>query len=55
MRPPEEDATINILEGAVRSGKTWRLIAKRFIVARTTSVDASCSPAYPSRVSTTMS
>jgi PBSX family phage terminase large subunit len=28
MRPPEEDATINILEGAVRGGKTWCLHPK---------------------------
>ena len=23
VRPPEKDCPINILEGAVRSGKTW--------------------------------
>jgi PBSX family phage terminase large subunit len=28
MRPPEEDRPINILEGAVRSGKTWCLHPK---------------------------
>ena len=28
MRPPEQDWTINILEGAVRSGKTWCLHIK---------------------------
>jgi len=28
MRPPEEDCFINILEGAVRSGKTWGLHPK---------------------------
>jgi PBSX family phage terminase large subunit len=28
MRPPEEDWTINILEGAIRSGKTWSLHLK---------------------------
>src|SRR5207302_8603213 len=28
MRPPEQDWTINILEGAVRSGKTWCLHPK---------------------------
>jgi PBSX family phage terminase large subunit len=28
MRPPESDCTINILEGAVRSGKTWSLHTK---------------------------
>src|SRR3954471_23717513 len=28
MRPPEQDRTINILEGAVRSGKTWALHPK---------------------------
>jgi hypothetical protein len=28
MRPLEEDCPINILEGAVRSGKTWSLIPK---------------------------
>lgn len=28
MRPPEKDAFINILEGAVRSGKTWALHPK---------------------------
>ncbi len=28
MRPPEEDWPINILEGAVRSGKTWSLHPK---------------------------
>jgi PBSX family phage terminase large subunit len=28
MRPPEEDSPINILEGAVRSGKTWCLHPK---------------------------
>lgn len=28
MRPPEEDCPINILEGAVRSGKTWCLHPK---------------------------
>jgi PBSX family phage terminase large subunit len=30
MQPPEEDCPINILEGAVRSGKTWSLIPKIF-------------------------
>ena len=25
MGPPEQDSAINILEGAVRSGKTWCL------------------------------
>ncbi len=28
MRPPEDDWSINILEGAVRSGKTWSLHPK---------------------------
>ena len=28
LRPPEEDLPINILEGAVRSGKTWCLHPK---------------------------
>jgi len=28
MRPPEQDWTINILEGAIRSGKTWCLHPK---------------------------
>src|SRR6185437_2991411 len=28
MRPPEKDPPINILEGAVRSGKTWCLHTK---------------------------
>lgn len=28
MRPPEKDWPINILEGAVRSGKTWSLHPK---------------------------
>ena len=28
MRPLEKDYPINILEGAVRSGKTWSLIPK---------------------------
>ena len=28
MRPPEKDWSINILEGAVRSGKTWCLHPK---------------------------
>src|SRR5579862_8434035 len=28
MRPPEQDCPINILEGAVRSGKTWCLHPK---------------------------
>jgi hypothetical protein len=27
-RPPEKDRRINILEGAVRSGKTWSLHLK---------------------------
>ena len=30
MRPPEKDWTINILEGAVRSGKTWCLHPKDY-------------------------
>jgi PBSX family phage terminase large subunit len=30
MRPPEQDWPINILEGAVRSGKTWALHPKTF-------------------------
>ncbi len=32
MRPPEEDATINILEGSVRAGKTFCLHPKRSMV-----------------------
>ena len=28
MRPPEQDAKINLLVGSVRSGKTWGLHAK---------------------------
>ena len=27
-RPPEHDASVNILSGSVRSGKTWAVVAK---------------------------
>src|SRR5947209_3309375 len=34
LRPPERDRTINILEGAVRSGKTWCLHPKAIYCCR---------------------
>ena len=34
MRPPEDDSPINILEGAVRSGKTWSLHPKALYCSR---------------------
>ena len=34
MRPPEADWPINILEGAVRSGKTWCLHPKALYCSR---------------------
>jgi len=34
MRPPKEDRSINILEGAVRSGKTWCLHPKTLYCCR---------------------
>jgi hypothetical protein len=34
MRPPEKDCPINILEGAVRSGKTWCLHPKALSCCR---------------------
>ena len=34
MRPPKDDWPINILEGAVRSGKTWSTSSKNALLLR---------------------